>query len=150
MTLLEKIEARSEFVPECGCRIWTGAIDGSGYGRIIVGGRAHGAHRLAWELANNRPVPAGFFVLHQCDVPLCVNPAHLSVGPVLANNRDCIAKGRNARGERNGASKLTADQVREIRDRRARGETLQSIGDRFGILTMQVSRIARRQRWAHL
>ena len=33
-------------------------------------------------------------VMHTCDMPACVNPAHLRVGTQLNNVRDSIAKGR--------------------------------------------------------
>ena len=52
------------------------------------------AHRVAWVIANGRPIPDGLMVLHRCDVPMCVNPAHLFLGTQLDNMRDCKAKGR--------------------------------------------------------
>jgi hypothetical protein len=69
----------------------------SGYGTLYAEGRHQGAHRLAWELANGRAIPAGLFICHRCDNPLCVNPDHLFLGTHTDNMRDMIAKGR-ARG----------------------------------------------------
>jgi hypothetical protein len=52
------------------------------------------AHRVAYVLANG-PIEPGQVVMHTCDVPACVNPAHLKLGSQGDNNRDCFAKGRN-------------------------------------------------------
>lgn len=81
-------------VGEDGCWIWQGTCLPTGYGRTS-GNRGSGyAHRGAWETANGRPVSDGFFVCHSCDVPSCVNPAHLFVGTCKDNVRDSISKGR--------------------------------------------------------
>ncbi len=70
-----------------GCWEFTGYIHPMGYGQL---GQNLGAHRIAWEVANGRPVPNGLVVDHTChnkqldcldnqDCPhrRCVNPAHL-------------------------------------------------------------------------
>lgn len=79
--------ARFTRVRDDGCWEFTGYINPNGYGQL---GRNIGAHRIAWEAANGRPVPAGMVVDHQChnshptcndskECPhrRCVNPAHL-------------------------------------------------------------------------
>jgi hypothetical protein len=85
-----------------------------GYGVFHVRGttRTHAyAHRTAWELANG-PIPAGLFICHHCDNPLCCNPAHLFAGTALDNVRDMIKKGRQGIGNTYSKSKLSADQIR--------------------------------------
>ena len=55
------------------------------------------AHRIAWELTNG-PIPNDLRVLHRCDNPPCVNPAHLFLGTQLDNIAYRHAKGRDKSG----------------------------------------------------
>lgn len=77
-----------------GCWLWTGALDGHGYGSIYVD-RDRGrdkAHRVAYELFIG-PIPNGLVIDHVrdrgCAHRNCVNPAHLE--PVT--NEENILRG---------------------------------------------------------
>lgn len=136
------------------CVMWEGRRDENGYGRV---GRKR-AHRLAWEEANGASIPPGLVVMHSCDNPPCVNPNHLNLGTVADNNRDRAAKGRSKgtfpsgdahparqrRGSCHWCARLTDDDVRGIRSRRAAGETQTAIAHEFNIHPATVSRIVRR------
>lgn len=77
-----------------GCWIWTAAKDRKGYGIFALApGKRVRAHRFAWEQEHG-PLPAGACLLHRCDNPACVRPAHLFVGSREDNNADMDAKGR--------------------------------------------------------
>ncbi|RZJ86864.1 MAG: HNH endonuclease [Hymenobacter sp.] len=78
------------------CWQWQGTIDKCGYGRFRIDGRLDGAHRISYYLTHG-PLPAGANILHKCDNPRCVNPAHLSVGTHRDNMQDKSAKGRCGR-----------------------------------------------------
>ena len=82
-----------QFEPNSGCWLWSGPFVGPGYGVIKDGrDRTYLAHRLSWELAH-KAKPA-LFVLHHCDTPSCVNPAHLFLGTQADNMKDRKSKGR--------------------------------------------------------
>jgi len=105
------------------------------------------AHRFAWEQANGRTIPTGMVVMHACDNPRCVNPAHLSIGTQAQNIHDSIRKGRyNVFGRQ----KLNAEQVLQIRDLAARGVLQKDIARQFGIARNTVSGIVHRKSWDHL
>lgn len=82
------------------CWLWTASTDKNGYGRFqepTPDGQRHiRAHRWAY-LHFVGPIPDGLVVMHRCDNPPCVNPAHLTIGTLIDNNADKVAKGRHAR-----------------------------------------------------
>jgi hypothetical protein len=64
------------------------------YGRVHLPDRGYVlAHRAMYEFKTG-PIPVGKVVMHTCDVPLCVNPAHLRLGTQADNLIDMRAKGR--------------------------------------------------------
>ncbi len=59
------------------CWLWTGAIDGRGYGSWTRSEkRKVGAHRFAYQITVG-PIPDGLDLDHLCRVRHCVNPSHL-------------------------------------------------------------------------
>ena len=106
----------NKVVKSDGCWEWVGWSK-EGYGRISIGKRVFRfVHRISWEL-HNGPIPDGLCVLHKCDNTKCVRPDHLFLGTKGDNNRDRHKKGRSAShaGEKNGRSKLSEQDVAEIR-----------------------------------
>ena len=73
-----------------GCWIWNLAKYKTGYGRF---GHHEYAHRISYA-AFVGEILEGMHVLHQCDVPACVNPGHLFLGDDQDNCADMIRKGR--------------------------------------------------------
>jgi hypothetical protein len=64
-----------------------------GYGTMQFHGKTMQAHRFAY-LTLVGSIPNAMLVCHRCDVPLCVNPAHLFLGTDADNLIDSIRKGR--------------------------------------------------------
>lgn len=143
-----------------GCWPWLGGKTPDGYGTFHVSReRCDYAHRFSWELHNGQQIPDGFWCLHTCDTPACVNPAHLLLGDHVENMRQMAERGRSGphnhpermpRGEANATAKLTTEQVREIRRRRAQGETICALAAAFGVVHNHISRVASRKVWAHI
>lgn len=115
--------------------------------------RSARAHRMAWIFAVG-PVPRGAVVCHRCDNPSCVNPAHLFLGSQADNMRDKIAKGRQLRGEGIGTSRLTEQQVSEIRARHGAynidGESCRKLAAEFGVSDKAIWHAVKGNTWRHV
>ena len=136
--------------PDLGpCWLWMGSGLMSGYGELKVRGKKYLAHRFSWWLATGSE-PGKWHVLHRCDTPPCVNPAHLFLGDQYANNADRNAKGHTPKGEKNGMSRLTPEQVLAIRALCASGWSQSRAAAFFKISQVAVCNIINKKRWAHL
>lgn len=98
--------------PKGECWEYKGAHSKRGYGRISIGSRNHSrtftASRLSFFFTYNKWLE--FNACHRCDNPPCCRPDHLFEGTHADNIADCVAKGRNAKGDRNG-SRLHPERV---------------------------------------
>lgn len=136
------------------CLEWAGARRSGThrYGNVHVGEKTCVVHRVAWAIAHKTWVPAELLVCHKCDNPPCGDPTHLFLGTVQDNTDDRQRKGRgifiSRSGEDHPHSKLTKNDVLEIRRARARGVDLLSLANKFGITRSAVSLVARGVAWA--
>lgn len=128
------------------CWLWTRATNIQGYGRFWDGEKLVGAHRFSWEL-HNGSIPVGLFVLHQCDVPSCVNPDHLFLGTHRDNSQDKLNKNREAKGEMNGHAILAKEDVLSIRASKLSQRTL---ARRYGVDQSTISLVVNHKRWKHI
>jgi len=109
----DRMKAAFVVDPVTGCHNWIRAKTGSGYGAIVINQRTLCAHRIAFELANG-PIGDDAFVLHNCDNPACVNPAHMRLGTHEDNMHDKIVRSRVPAGECHYNSSINKDQALEI------------------------------------
>jgi hypothetical protein len=151
--------------------LWQGKPDAWGYGRLSVHPHVYHAHRLAWEAVAGE-IPPGKSVLHTCDIRLCVRNddegvyvlngaeyerhGHLWLATRRENLQDMYAKGRDskrlrARGGAHHNTRLTAEQVVEMKTLYATGEWSQyALGDRYGITNSAVWLIVHGRNWGHV
>lgn len=132
------------------CWEWTASKHFSGYGEIGYLGKKHKAHRISWMIHHGE-IPEGLYVLHKCDNPACVNPDHLFLGTHNDNMADKMQKGRCSalKGESNGESRLTEQQVKEIRALYPSFNQIK-IGKMFNVSNTTISKIVRRESWRHI
>jgi len=137
------------------CWLWTAGTLKDGYGAFkMPTGTKHGkqcrAHRIAWELTYGE-IPKDKQVLHQCDQPLCVRPAHLFLGTCAGNMADRNRKGRqwHPRGMLHGHSRFTLRVIRQIR-RMARTHLQREVAEHFRTTQGVISRIVNYKAWAHV
>lgn len=134
--------------PELGaCWEWRGCRKAKGYGKLgSFRGRTRAAHQVAFE-THVGPIPAGLFVLHHCDNPPCINPAHLFLGTKAQNNADMAAKGRAVQGERHPVAKMTPADITRIRSLGDAGVSQHEVARRFGIAQSTARDIITRRSW---
>jgi hypothetical protein len=128
------------------CWLWRGGRytqrESLPYGRFKLGRKMENAHRIAYVIFVGQ-IPDKMHVLHRCDNPPCVNPAHLFAGTQAENNRDMTAKGRHwSPPPTRFNAKITEAQEAEIRSLRASGESVRFLADRYGLSAASITRIA--------
>lgn len=137
---------------ENGCWLFSGGSKNGYHGTLYYKGESWQAHRLAWTLTKGE-IPKDLHVLHECDVPRCVNPDHLFLGTQEDNNADMEAKGRDnypQPGEKNGRALLTEADVLDIRSLYDRGWYQSDIAIEYKVSASAITKIVNRRTWRHI
>lgn len=110
--LMRHTDTMPGYGPWLDCWIWTGSKHYKGYGvlHMLVNGHREPskvklpvtskklsvrASRLSY-LLHHGPIPEGKMVCHACDIPRCVNPAHLILGTAKSNFDQSYERGRHS------------------------------------------------------
>ena len=144
------------------------SVQTGGYPQVKYQGKNRLLTHVVFELMHGRPVAEGKQINHHCDNRRCINPEHIYEGTQAENMADAVKRGRmvggggggggNAAnfggplpGEQNPSSKLTTEQVLEIRRRHAEGGILQqALAEEYGVTPMAISYIVRYKKWKHV
>lgn len=134
--------------PESGCWDWVGSAS-NGYGELRFGTRLVKATHISHRIYIG-PVQRGLMVRHRCDRPICVQPQHLILGTQVDNMGDAAERARMPRGLSHHNGRLTDDDVREIRQRWAAGQTRDVIAAAFDISDQTAYCIGTRRKRVHV
>jgi len=138
-----------------GCWVWVANRNNKGYGLFRPGGTLPKelAHRLSYAEAFG-PIPKGALILHSCDNPACVNPAHLRAGSHKENVSDMDLRGRRVsnspKGEANCNARMSADAVIRLRQRYIAGDALADLVRDFGCTENALTDYTSGRSWRHL
>lgn len=151
---LEKVDKSAGFDA---CWPWTGGKDTDGYGIFWDGtyspnGRGHYVRVTRWTYEQFvGELPKRMQILHSCDNPSCVNPAHLSIGTAADNHREREMRGRGVRkhGSTHVGAKLTEGQVQDIRSW-SEFVSNKNLAEQFGVSNQLISMIVNRKVWKHI
>lgn len=107
-------------------------------------------HRLVCRAFHGPPPTPEHEVAHWDGVSTHNHEGNLRWATSTGNKADMLRHGTRQRGENHGNAKKTTEQVREIRRLRALGVCSKDVARQTGVSPKEVSRIVRRERWAHV
>jgi DNA-binding XRE family transcriptional regulator len=139
---------------ENACWEWRGTKNNAGYPLFSFKGRMISATKTAYSIYYKRKIPKGWVVSHTCHNVACMNPDHLYITSRSDLTKELYESGRmkpaNQKGADNPNSKLTEDDVREIRRRKEEGATHMELAEEYGVTKTTISQIYNRKLWSHV
>ncbi len=155
--LRETVERLAEH-PTDECVLWPFVTDSKGYGRLQIERCVVRATHVSLELSGlPRPLPPYDLALHSCDVPRCVNPAHLRWGTEADNIADKVSRRRHPHGEQTNTARLTDADVLDIRRRvrlasckGCRDGNVGTLAREYGVRPGAIIRAAKGETWRHV
>lgn len=115
--------------------LWKGGVQRTGKVHILVCSAFRG------------PKPPGSEIRHLDGKPPNCYLSNLAYGTKRENCADMVRHGTAPRGERCGTAKLTAEQVKEIRQS---SKTSDALASAYPVSSRHIRKIVRGERWAHL
>lgn len=145
---LERLRSRCTRDEVTGCLI--APVGGKRYPAVRVGDKKVDGHRLSYLLSVGE-IPDGLCVCHRCNNKRCIEPSHFYLGTRAQNVKDAWHDGlfvERVRGTDVAVSKLTEEQVREIRHLWSEGWSKRKLAKKFGVCPATAYSVAKRQVWA--
>ena len=150
----------SEILKRCeadgDCQVWQFYVtsDGRPIWHHKVGAKPP-VRRLVWELRNKQPMPAGRYACASCDTPRCVTHVQAltrSEQMLLASSRGRIGGPQHSANlaitRRRLSTKMTAEKVEQMKQRRDDGATFAQLAAEFGVHLSFAHRICNGGAWA--
>ncbi len=131
------------------CLLWPFSKLPNSYGTFTYGNRTRTAHSVVCERVHGKAPKGRKDATHTCGKRACVAPRHLVWKSRAENMADHLVHGTRARGEKQGNSKLTAEDVVAIRALSA-SVSQDDLAERYGVCRSQISHIVTRQQWRHI
>ena len=133
------------------CIFWPFNKDLRGYGQLKYEGRTKKSSRLVCEIVKGPPPEEFYHCAHECNKGhlSCVTPRHLFWKTPKDNAADKIKAGTLSRGESHGASKLTNEDIKNIRSLRG-VFTQKEIAKMFSVSRGNISHIMMGDSWRHI
>jgi hypothetical protein len=137
-----------------GCWICTSHVPNTyGYPQCRINYKFRNISHIMYERYKGE-IPKGLCVLHTCDNPSCINPAHLFLGTNADNSADMVKKNRQSHigspgmnGEKHPQAKLKEAQVIEIIKS---NEMQKELALKFSVSQAVISKIKLGESWKHI
>lgn len=152
---MDRFESKIFVVTEgdhIGCYETTCCKNKDGYSIGSINSKNILAHRLMYQIWHPDENIDNLFICHRCDNPACVNPEHLFSGTSQDNEDDKVNKDRQAKGSKNGNSKLTDVNIIEFINLTLSGDftSCYDIAEHYNVSYEAIIRIINQKMWTHV
>lgn len=124
-------------------------LDIGGYPEIWFNRKKYKMSRFIYQECFGE-IPDKLMVRHKCDNPKCINPEHLELGTAWDNVNDMVIRGRHAKGEISGTSKLSNSDVKQIKCLLLKKYTCAEISKIYGVSRTCINSIKLNKTWRHI
>lgn len=133
------------------CLKWPFGVSSHGRGTVNYNGKPTSAPRAMCIISHGRPDHKSLHAAHSCGNGHlgCMNPNHLSWKTPAQNEKDKLLHGTLRRGSDINTSKLSEDDVKDIRSR-LREESGANLAREYNVSPSAISSIRKRKSWAWL
>ncbi len=131
------------------CLTWPYAKNSKGYGQMLHEGDTRLVSRLVCERIHGPAPTPEHEAAHSCGHgdQACVTKSHLSWKTPVGNWADRFVHGASNRGIKNGRSKLTPSNVKEIKGLLAKGQTIADLARKFDVHYGSIKQIVTGKAW---